>query len=130
MMNYIFRIHLTTLTVHLTSLPSTRIVIVAVPALCAVTKPVAETDAMPVEFDEYVGTRSVESIGRITGSSWYVSPILSVTLVCGIDTDDTGTFTVTVQVAIFAPLSLFAVIVAVPAETPVTFPFGSTLATF
>ena len=41
---------------------------------------------------------------------------------------DTGTLTVTTHLAVAAPLSLIAVMVAVPAETAVILPFGSTLA--
>ena len=44
-------------------------------------------------------------------------------------TDVTGTTTVITAVRVIAPLSLVAVIVAVPAEIPRTLPFGSTVAT-
>ena len=130
--NSAFRIpnYLMTRTVHLTSFPSALIVIVVVPALFAVTRPVAETVAIPGEPEEYVGVRTVAFDGLMTGSSWYVSPILRVMVFCGIVMEATGTLTVTVHEAIFAPLSLVAVMIAVPAETPVTLPFGSTLATF
>ena len=43
--------------------------------------------------------------------------------------DVAGILTVTTQLAVRAPLSLVAVIVAVPTETAVTLPVGSTLAT-
>ena len=40
-----------------------------------------------------------------------------------------GFFTVTAHVAVFPPSSVFTVIVALPAETAVTRPFASTVAT-
>ena len=50
-------------------------------------------------------------------------------LFTGSVTDATGILTVTTQLAICMPLSLSALMVAVPAETAVTLPFVSTLAT-
>ena len=121
--------HLTTVTVHVTVLPSTLTVIVVEPALRAVIKPVDDTDAIVPDLVEYAALVLVASSGFIIGSSWYVSPTLSVILVSGSVTDVTGTLTVTVQVAILAPLSLIAVMTAVPADTATTLPLGSTLAT-
>ena len=42
----------------------------------------------------------------------------------------TGSFTVTVQLAVFPPSAVFTVMVAVPAPAAFTFPLESTVATF
>ena len=91
--------------------------------------PADVTEAVDCELEEKVGVVTVAFEGFTVGLIWYVSPTLSVILVSGSVTDVTGTLTVTVHDAVRAPLSLVAVITAVPSATATTLPFGSTLAT-
>lgn len=112
--------------------PSLVVVIVVLPALTPVTRPVEETVATDGALDVQVSTRPVNTFplpSFVTAVSIAVPPTSKFALVGVTVIDATGTFD-TVMVAVpFLP-SLVAVIVALPTPTAVTSPVvASTVAT-
>ena len=103
-------------------------VITALPFSTPVTTPEEDTFATFV-FELLHFRLSVLSLGYIVPFRVYVFPLFKETEVLLKDTFVEGTFTVTLQEAVF-PLVVFAVIVAVPFATPVTTPLDDTFATF
>ena len=104
-------------------------VIVAEPAVTAVTLPVLSTVATAVlllfqEIDLLVALE-----GATVAVSVVVEPTFKVALVLLKVTLETGTFTVTAQVAVLEPSAVVTVMVAEPAVTAVTLPVLSTVAT-
>jgi hypothetical protein len=102
-------------------------VIVADPALTAVTRPVELTEAIPAFELDHVTTRPVSTLllaSRVVAESWTVAPTRMLDEAGETDTVATGTGAgaVTVIVAVPVFVSLVAVIVAVPALTAVTRP--------
>ena len=61
--------YLVTTTVHVADLPSIVTVTAVVPALRAVTRPVVDTDATPVDLDLYVAAVLLAFEGAMTGLS-------------------------------------------------------------
>ena len=120
-----------TVTSHVASNLPILAVIVVVPSDLAVTVPASLTVAIFSSFDVHVTVvSSVVLLGLIV--SFNVSEFLFlISRFCGaisIDVICTGSVTVILHVA-FCPFAAFAVIVAVPFETPSTKPLASTLAT-
>jgi len=113
--------------------PSLVAVIVADPAVTAVTRPDTETELTPGLFEVQVITRPVRTLlfaSRVVARSWTVLPTCRLTLAGATDTDATETgagVTVRVEEPLFP--SLVAEIVAVPAATAVTSPVCTTVAT-
>lgn len=105
-------------------------VIVAVPAVFAVTKPEDETVATDVLLEDQETDLSVALDGVTVADNVWVSPTVIVRLDWFRLTPVTAIgFTVTEQVAVFFPSSVVAVMTAVPTFTADTFPFESTVAT-
>ena len=99
-------------------------VIVALPVFSAVTLPF-DTDATELLLDVHVAFLFVALSGFTIAVRVSSSPSVISTEVLSNDTDVTGyTFalTVTLQVAVFPPSSVFTVIVALPAFNAVTLP--------
>ena len=110
--------------------PSTVLtVIVAVPALTAVTTPELDTVATDVLFDDHVTDLFDAFEGETVAVRVYVDPSVKVKDDLSKDTPVTGTTTVTAQVAVFAPSLVITVIVADPAAFAVTRPEEDTVAT-
>ena len=102
-------------------------VITALPFSTPVTTPEEDTFATFV-FELLHFRLSVLSLGDIVPFRVYVFPLFKETEVLLKDTFVEGTFTVTLQEAVF-PLPVFTVIVAEPLATPVTTPEVETFAT-
>src|SRR5690349_8000611 len=120
----------TTVMVEVPVFPSLVAVIVAVPSATAVTRPVAETDAVPFALELQLTDRSVTVVpfrSFTVAVSWAVVPMMTFGAFGATETDATGTgSTVTVDVPLLP--SAVAVIVAVPGVTPVTTPADDTVA--
>ena len=106
-------------------------VIVAVPFPTAVTKPLEDTVATFVLLDFHVTVLSAASVGDTVAVNCTVAPldvkvaeVLFRLMPVGI------IFTVTAQVAVFEPVFVVTIIVAVPFPTAVTKPLEDTVATF
>ena len=115
-------------------LPSLEAVIVALPAVTAVTNPVAETVATAVLLELQLMTRPVSTAllaSRVTADSCAVPPIWSVELAGDTVTDATGTGGCAVTVSAAVPLipSLVAVIVVLPALIAEMAPVDDTVPT-
>ena len=121
-----------TVTVHVAVFPLEEdAVMVAVPALTAVTSPYAETAATDSSDDVHVTVISVAFSGRILAVKVAVSPSIKLREVSLIEIPVTSTMlaaTVTLQVAVI-PFEEVAMIFAEPAFTAVTSPFADTVAT-
>lgn len=116
-------------------LPSLVAVIVAVPALTAVTTPLPVTVATFVFDDDQVTVRPASvapPASLVTADACVAAPTATVDDASDTLTDATGAGggTVTVMGAVPLTPSLVAVIVALPAATPVTVPVDETVATF
>lgn len=123
-----------TLIVALPVLPSLVAVIVALPALFAVTTPDVLTDATAGALDAQTMPRPVSVFpfaSYVMAVSVVVAPTVSELLVGATATDATGMAggDVTVIAALAVLPSLVAVTVALPCATDVTIPFPSTVAT-
>jgi hypothetical protein len=119
-----------TVTIVLPDLPSLVAVTVAVPAATASTMPAAETVATAVLLLAHVTTRPVTTTpfaSLMVGTSVSTCPTV-IAVAAGRVTLPTGT-SVTVTEAVPDLPSLVAVIVALPAATPVTTPADETEAT-
>ncbi len=106
-------------------------VIVAVPGATAVTTPAADTVATPVLFEPHVTTRSVTTLPAVSLTVGVRAKVCvtSIALVAGATvTLPTGIFVTVIADVPLLP-SLVAVIVTVPAATPVTRPVELTVAT-
>ena len=111
-----------------TPLPSTAAaVILALPFLYAVTRPVSLTEATEASELLHTTSRTFAVSGLAVAVSWYVSSACIVLELALSETEVTGWNTVTVQLALFFPT--FTLIVAVPTATPVTRPTSVTVAT-
>src|SRR5919198_174677 len=111
-------------------LPSLVAVIVAEPAATAVTRPVADTVAMPEALVVHVTARPVSTLpaeSLVVAASCCVCPTTRPAEAGVTVTDATGTM-LTVMVAVPLLPSLVAVIVADPAATAVTRPLADTVA--
>ena len=121
------------MTFTVADLPPAVAVIVAVPALTAVTVPEASTVATDVSEDLHDTARSVAFAGETVAEILLVEPTGNWKSPPAIDTDDTGTVTgsplstITVTEADLPPA--VAVIVAVPTAFAITLPEASTDAT-
>ena len=107
-------------------------VIVAVPALTAVTLPLPSTVATLLSEDVHVTFLSVALSGATVALSFWLSPSTMLISVLSMVMPVTGTVlaaTVTEHVAVLDPSEEVTVIVAEPAFTAVTLPLPSTVAT-
>jgi len=126
-----------TITVAVPLFPSLAAVMLTVPGAIAVTAPVDETVAMAEELVSQVTTRPVSTLpaasrtvavrGTPPPTVRFALAGLTVTEATAAGGGGGGAFTVICAVAVFP--SLAAVIRAVPAATPLTFPAPSTVAT-
>jgi hypothetical protein len=123
-----------TVTDDVPDFPSTSAVIVAAPALTAVTNPPVDTVATDAADVDQLGVRSSSMVpfaSLATAVSVVVPPTAIATEAGVTDTDATGTggaaFTVILAVPLFA--SHVAVMTALPTATAVTSPLVETLAT-
>src|SRR6478752_6614221 len=106
-------------------------VIVAVPGATALTTPAAETVATAALFEPHVTRRSVTTLPAVsvTVAARVNVCVTSIAFVGGATVTLPTGILVTVMVDVPLLPSLVAVIVAVPAATPVTRPFEFTVAT-
>lgn len=105
-------------------------VIAVVPEATPVTTPEGDTEAIPVFPEVHVTLLFVALVGSTVAERREVEPTLSVKLAGLTDTLVTGTlFTVTSQYAVKPPSDEVVVIMAVPADNPVTTPEVLTVAT-
>ena len=120
-----------TVTVQLAvRLPSSVVtVITAVPAETALTTPFSSTVATSALSLAQVILPLVAFSGATVAVSVPVSPTVRDISSLSRLTPVTGTVTVTVQLAVRLPSSVVTVMTAAPAETAVTTPFSSTVAT-
>jgi hypothetical protein len=112
-------------------LPSLVAVIVADPTPTADTRPLADTVATAGALLDHVMTRPVRTVpaeSLVVAISCTVVPMRSVLVAGATVTDATGTIVTVIPAVPLLP-SLVAVIVADPADTPVTTPLAETVAT-
>ena len=124
-----------TVTLHVAILAPSFVftVIVALPDDTPVTFPVVSTVATFVLLLVHSTSLFVALLGLIVATKLSLAPVTKFSAVLfkvTPVTDITGFFTVTLHVATLDPSFVFTVIVALPADTPVTFPVVSTVATF
>ena len=120
-----------TVSVVLFATPSLVAVMLVVPAVCVVTKPLAFTVATAVFDDDHTIVRPVSTLlptSRSTALACVVAPATTLVAVSDTVTEFTGT-TVTVNRAKFVAPSLVAMMVAVPLANVVTNPLAFTVAT-
>jgi len=112
--------------------PSTVVtVIVQLPPLAAVTKPLADTFAFVASEVDQVTAWFVAFEGLTVAVSWLAPAIGRETLFLSRVTpltDTTAAETVTEQLALLSPSAVVTVIVALPMATPLTRPFEETVA--
>src|SRR3989449_7185536 len=119
-----------TVTAAVPLFPSLAAVIVAAPAVTPVTSPVEDTVATAGALDAQVTDRpesTLPAASRSVAASCTVAPTITTAVAGLIPTDATGTFATPIAADALFP-SLVAVIVVVPAATPVTRPAAETVA--
>ena len=120
-----------TVTVHVSVNPPSFAVtvITAVPLETAVILPVLSTAAMEGSLEDQATVWSDAVSGTKLTVRYAVSPLVKLSESVFRCTSNNGVETLTVQVSVYPPSPVVAVITAVPLETAVTFPVLSTVAT-